>query len=149
MAEKSSRLAGAQEAQEAQVDMSRSPEVKPLTEKENRSLGERNETINYAKGISLRNRNVTGSLQDAEDYVASVMCSQPVMTVLQTPSSSMASGRKRHLSMPAVGGTDYKKIRSDTNNINDVVQNDGTNSITDESEEDKNSTGTVANRPVA
>ena len=42
-----------------------------------------------------------------------------------------------------------KKTRSDTNNINDVVQNGGTNNITDESEEDKNSTGTVANHTIA
>lgn len=49
-------------------------------------------------------------LQDAEEYVNVVMSSQQVSAVLRTP---LPSGRKRHLSMPAVGESELKKIRSD------------------------------------
>ena len=42
------------------------------------------------------------------------MCSQQITTVLRTP-MAVNSCRKRHLSLPAVGESEAKKIRSDIN----------------------------------
>ena len=60
-----------------------------------------------------------GSLLDAAEYVEAVMSSQRIAAVLRTPLTA-ASGRKRHLSLPVVGESEVKKIRSEINdNSND------------------------------
>ena len=63
------------------------------------------------------------SLDDAEGYVSSVMGTQPIVPVLRTPIPVLPSRRKRHLSLPAVSGTDHKKIRSDKNDTSEVDEN--------------------------
>ena len=59
-----------------------------------------------------------GSLLDAAQYVEAVMGSQQITAVLRTPTAA-ASSRKRHLSLPAVGESEVKKIRSDMSNEGD------------------------------
>ena len=57
----------------------------------------------------LLQTNSGNSLKDSEDYVSSVISSQPLLAVSRTPLSSVPSGRKRHLSMPSASGSDLKK----------------------------------------
>ena len=49
-------------------------------------------------------------------------CNQFV-PVLRTPIPVLPSGRKRHLSLQAVSGTDHKKIRNDKNDASEVDEN--------------------------
>ena len=70
------------------------------------------------------------ALLDAAKYVEAVMSSQQITAVLRTPMAAH-SNRKRHLSLPAVGESEVKKIRSD---MNDILSDDS------ETEEAINST---------
>ena len=107
MAENSSRMTAAQEAQESKSSISRSPETNKtnMTNKEQtNSEGPGCEGSGFEPSSSLS----ASSLLDAAEYVEAVMCSQQITTVLRTP-VAVNSSRKRHLSLPAVGESEVKK----------------------------------------
>ena len=67
--------------------------------------------INAEEAVSKTDGKKPGSaLLEAAEYVEAVLSAQQVSAVLRTP---IPSGRKRHLSLPAAGESDLKKIRSD------------------------------------
>ena len=121
-----SRLVGAQqEAQDIHPGISSSPgseqeSIKECLLSRSPGLGKGSmcTTLHSIKDSGVAQANANDTFHEAEDYVASVMSSQPLVEILNTPSSTAASGRKRHLSMPTVSGTDLKKLRSDINCIN-------------------------------
>ena len=158
MAENSSRLISAQEVQETHLSMSSSPgsdentkEQESVKECRSPGLGKENvKTIVHSiKDSGFDNTNVDDSFHEAEDYVASVMGSQAIVAVLNTPSSTLASGRKRHLSMPTVSGTDLKKLRSDIN-CNDLDQSGNKTDSDSDSENDntQSKSETVGKRTI-
>lgn len=114
MAENSSRMVGALESQETQIN-SCSIGQQCVTKTSNNENNIETNRTNTDDGSSLSSVNI---LQDAEDYVSMVMHSQQISAVLRTP---LPSGRKRHLSLPAVGESEMKKLKSeDTKSLSDT-----------------------------
>ena len=68
----------------------------------------------------VKEATLADSLDEAEGYVSSVMGTQPIVPVLRTPITVLPNDRKRHLSLPAVSGTDHTKKRSDENDPSEV-----------------------------
>ena len=120
MTENSSRMAEAQTAQEADLTTDCSSELNGADKKQ---------TANDRKGHEPASSQSASSLLDAAQYVEAVMSSQQIAAVLRTPVAAN-SGRKRHLSLPAVGESEVKKIRSDIGNKHnediDIVESSGT-----------------------
>ena len=100
MSEYSSRMAEAQTAQEADLTTDCSSEL---------SGAEKKQTANDRKGHEPASSQSVSSLLDAAQYVEAVMSSQQIAAVLRTPVAANSS-RKRHLSLPAVGESEVKKI---------------------------------------
>ena len=106
MAENSSRITDTQEAQENVLTTDCSSEVTGADTEQALSDGSR-----HVPASSLS----ASSLLDAAQYVEAVMSSQQITTVLRTP-MAINSSRKRHLSLPAIGESEVKKIKSDIGN---------------------------------
>ena len=107
------------------------------------------------KGASCLQRNILlqtnsgNSLKDSEDYVSSVMSSQPLLAVLRTPLPSVPSGRKRHLSMPAASGSDLKKVRGDMGTAVRDAGSENDVKCDEEEEEERKSAEDIKRRVVA
>ena len=107
------------------------------------------------KGASCLQRNILlqtnsgNSLKDSEDYVSSMMSSQPLLAVLRTPLPSVPRGRKRHLSMPAASGSDLKKVRSDMETAVRVAGSENGVKCDEEEEEERKSAEDIKRRVVA
>ena len=99
MSENSSRMAEAQTAQEADLTADCSSELNGTEQKQ---------TANNRKGHEQASPQSASSLLDAAQYVDAVMSSQQIAAVLRTPMAAN-SGRKRHLSLPAVGESEVKR----------------------------------------
>ena len=115
MSQKSSCLNGAQEVRETDSNRSRSPVCQKNVQDGD---GEKGHDSPAKINERTSNDNSAGcahidGLQEVEECVTSVMSSQPVQAVLGTPTNIIATGRKIHLSLSAMSGTDIKKIRSD------------------------------------
>ena len=104
MSEKSSCMAEAHTGQDTDLNTTCSPEANKENVKQPSTAG-----------TGPRSAQNASSLLDAAQYVEAVMCSQQITTVLRTPIAENSS-RKRHLSLPAIGESEVKKIRSDIAN---------------------------------
>ena len=101
-----------------------------MDEDKNHTMESEKQGINTEGSTSKSGEAEAGStLLEATEYVEAVLSSHQVAAVLRTP---VPSGRKRHLSLPAVGESDLKKIKSDDLSIGD----DGDDSDADNADVD-------------
>ena len=82
-----------------------------ITDTQEQALSDGSDGSGHVPASSLS----ASSLLDAAQYVEAVMSSQQITTVLRTP-MAINSSRKRHLSLPAIGESEVKKIKSDIGN---------------------------------
>lgn len=94
-------------------------------------VGKASEDVSNITSAGHKNTLSGSTLLEAAEYVEAVMSSQQVSAILRTP---MPSGRKRHLSLPAVGESDMKKMKSDNLSVHGEQDESDENSLNDSSD---------------